>query len=103
VSPWWSERWLGVLDAAGPAHARRIQRGQAAARRGTVEDLQVAPGEIRARVREDRVSPYRVRLAWPVPSDATWDAATERLGGELRFTAALLDGHRPEHLGEVLA
>jgi uncharacterized Zn finger protein len=101
--PWWSTRWHALLDAAGPAHARRVQRGRAAARRGQVEDLEIEPGVVRGRVREDRVSPYRVTLRWTVPSDAAWADAIAELGGELRFTAALLDGDLPEDAGVAIA
>jgi hypothetical protein len=94
---------MDVLDAAGPAHARRVQRGQATARRGAVEDLDVAPGVIRGRVREDRVSPYRVSLRWTVPDERAWEAAVRSLGAELRFTAALLDGTLPEDAAGALA
>lgn len=99
---WWGRRWLAVLDAAGPAHARRVQRGQGLARRGLVDDLRFAPGLIHATVPEDRTSPYEVELRWPTPDDAAWDAATAALSSEVRFTAALLDGELPVELDEVL-
>lgn len=56
----WGAEVLGVLDDAGPAAARHVQRGQALARRGAVEGLELAAGRVRATVAEDRVSPYRV-------------------------------------------
>lgn len=100
---WWADRWQAVLDAAGPANARRVQRGQAVARRGGVEDLDIAPGQITGRVPEDRVSPYRVELSWPVPDEEAWTAAVTALAGEVRSTAALLDGQLPEDADDVLA
>jgi uncharacterized Zn finger protein len=100
---WWGQRWQDVLEQAGPSSARRVQRGQALARRGAVADLRIDPGRISGTVREDRVAPYRVELRWPVPDDEAWDAAIEVLAGELRFRAALLDGHLPEGIDEVLA
>lgn len=100
---WWADRWQEVLAAAGPANARRVQRGQAVARRGGVDDLEVRPGEITGRVREDRVTPYRVHLSWPVPDDDAWSEAVSALAGEVRSTAALLDGQLPEDADGVLA
>jgi uncharacterized Zn finger protein len=100
---WWADRWSQLLDAAAPGDARRIQRGRAAARRGAVDDLEVQPGRVRGRVREDRVSPYRVELRWPVPDDRCWDDAVAALAGEVRWTAALLDGQLPEEAADVLA
>jgi hypothetical protein len=100
---WWGQRWQDVLDAAGPSAARRVQRGQALARRGSVEDLRIEAGRITGTVREDRVAPYRVEVRWALPGDEAWDAAIAALSAELRFTAALLDGHLPEGIDEVLA
>ena len=96
------ERWRALLDASGPSAARRVQRGQALARRGSVEHLQLAPGSAVATVAEDRSSPYRTKLQWPVAPEAAWDRAVDALRTELRFTAALLDGELPADLIEAL-
>jgi uncharacterized Zn finger protein len=100
---WWGERWVGLLDGLGAGDARRVARGRALARRGAVEDLQVAPGRITALVAEDRVSPEQVEVTWPVPSDETWAAASAALADQLRFTAALLDGDLPADVEDILA
>jgi hypothetical protein len=100
---WWGERWLALLDEAGPADARRVQRGQAIGRRGGVEDLVVHEGRITGRVAEDRVRPYVVELRCPVPDDDAWARAVTALAGEVRSTAALLDGRLPEEVADVLA
>jgi uncharacterized Zn finger protein len=100
---WWGQRWQALLDDAGPSAARRVQRGQALARRGSVDDLRLEPGRITGTVREDRVAPYRVVIRWPVPDDEAWETAIGSLTAELRFTAALLDGRLPEGIDEVLA
>jgi uncharacterized Zn finger protein len=99
---WWSRRWLEVLEDSGAALARDVQRGQGLARRGAVERLELAPGRVAARVLDDQPRPHEVELRWPVPSDAVWDGAVTALSGELRFTAALLDGELPEEAEQVL-
>ncbi len=100
---WAADRWLDLLAGVGAANARRVQRGRAAARRGAVHDLEIRRGTITGRVREDRVSPYRVELSWPVPDDHAWAAAVSALASQVRSTAALLDGQLPEEAAEVLA
>jgi hypothetical protein len=100
---WWGQRWQELLEQAGPSHARRVQRGQALARRGAVEGLRIEVGRITGTVREDRVVPYRVELRWTPPDEEAWEAAVTALSSELRFTAALLDGTLPEGIEEVLA
>lgn len=98
----WGEQWRALLDASGPSAARRVQRGQALARRGAVEALRLAPGQVMATVAEDRSSPYRTELRWPLPPTTAWDRAVDALRTELRFTAALLDGELPGGLVETL-
>jgi hypothetical protein len=100
---WWGQRWQELLERAGPSHARRVQRGQALARRGSVEDLRIEVGRITGTVREDRIAPYRVELLWSPPDETAWEDAIAALSSELRFTAALLDGQLPEGIDRILA
>lgn len=92
VRHWWGEQVLQILDAAGPSAARQVQRGQALARRGAVEDLTIAAGVVRGTVAEDRVSPYRVEIGWSTVDDARWARAIPELAATLRPTAGLLEG-----------
>ena len=91
VRHWWGEQVLQLLDAAGPSAARQVQRGQALARRGAVEDLTITTGLVRGRVAEDRVSPYQVEIGWRPASDAQWARAIPELAASLRPTASLLE------------
>ncbi|HSK25005.1 MAG TPA: hypothetical protein VK906_17605 [Egicoccus sp.] len=99
---WWGQRWREVLDAGGAANARRVQRGQGLSRRGAVTGVTIEPGVVRGTVREDRSAPCEVAIRWPLPPDEAWDRATDALAGELRFTAALLDGQLPEGVADML-
>lgn len=99
---WWGRAWNALLDEAGPAGARAVQRGQALSRRGAVEDLQVSAGAIAARVVGERGDLQEVALRCPVLDEEQWARAVARLADELRFTAALLDGDLPEGLDAVL-
>ena len=99
----WGQRWVELVAPSTPSRARSLQRGQAIARRGGVDDLRVVPGRVSATVRDDRLASCRVELRWPTPDEDAWRGAVEALSDELRFTAALLDGDLPEDLGERLA
>lgn len=100
---WWGEAWRAVLEEAGPSATRAIQRGQALVRRGAVEELELVAGVVRGRVRENRGELARVELRWPLPSASLWEEVVTRLAGEVRFSAALLDGVLPDGLDEVMA
>lgn len=99
---WWGQRWIAALEALGAAYANRLPRGRTYARQGRVQDLVVRPGRVTAKVRGTRARPYRVALTLPVFDDATWDAVVEALAGEVRHTAALLDGRMPDDVDDVL-
>jgi len=103
VRHWWGEQVLGLLDEAGATAARQVQRGQALARRGAVEGLELGPGRVRGEVAEDRASPYRVEIAWPISDDATWARAVPELAASLRPTASLLEGQLSPALVSSLA
>lgn len=103
VRHWWGEQVMEILDEAGPAAARHVQRGQALARRGAVEGLLIDAGRIRATVAEDRVSPYQVEIGWPVTDDAVWARVVPELAASLRPTASLLEGQLTRSLVASLA
>ncbi|TVP64601.1 MAG: hypothetical protein EA340_13535, partial [Nitriliruptor sp.] len=103
VRHWWGEQVLAILDEAGPSAARQVQRGQALARRGAVEDLTLLPGAVRGRVSEDRVSPYQVEIGWPEVGEAGWARAIPELAASLRPTASLLEGQLSSALVDSLA
>lgn len=100
---WWGQRWIGALEALGATYANRLPRGRTYARKGTVLDLTVAPGDVTAKVGGSRPRPYRVSLRIPVFTEQQWTAVTTALAGQVRHAAALLDGTMPEDVDEVLA
>ncbi|MBW3603666.1 MAG: SWIM zinc finger family protein [Actinobacteria bacterium] len=99
---WWGKRWIGALEALGAVYANRLPRGRTYARQGRVTNLTVAAGRVTARVQGRRARPYRVTLTLPVFDDATWDSVLGALAGEVRHTAALLDGRMPDDVDDVL-
>jgi len=99
---WWGRAWGAVADDVVPAATRAVQRGQALSRRGAVEDLRIEAGVISAQVVEERGEVRSVTLTCSVASDEVWERTVALLADELRFTAALIDGHLPDGLDEVL-
>jgi uncharacterized Zn finger protein len=100
---WWGRRWIGSLETLGAAYTNRLPRGRTYARRGAVRRLEVAPGEVTARVDGSRPMPYRVTLRLPVFSDTQWEDVVAALAGQLRHAAALLDGRMPDDIDDTLA
>jgi hypothetical protein len=100
---WWSQQWVAAVEDLPPALSRQLQRGQALARRGAVEQLRIEPGHVTGAIVDEQPRAHRVELVWPVAGDDAWEAAVTVLAEELRFVAALLEGELPEEAGAVLA
>lgn len=98
---WWSQRFITVLE--GFALGSRLTRGRNYARRGQVISLQVASGEVTARVQGSRAAPYRVALGLAPFTAATWSTVDAALAGQAIHSAALLAGQMPPDLEGVLA
>ncbi len=60
---WWGGKWLDALS--GIDYANRLPRGKTYARKGAVKKLTLSAGQIRARVRGSRPSPYDVTISLP--------------------------------------
>lgn len=99
---WWGRRWIATLEALGVVYQNRLPRGRAYARRGAVGDLEVAAGRVTARVAGTRARPYRVIIELPAFEDATWQAVTAALAGQVGHAAALLEGRMPDGVEGVL-
>lgn len=100
---WWGQRWIAALEQLGTRWSNRLPRGRTYARKGTVHDLEIAPGRVTALVEGSRPRPYRVTLTLTAFDDDTWDAIVAALAAELRHAAALLDGRMPEDVDDTLA
>lgn len=93
------DRWM-LAAAGGSAAARhRLEKGRAGAGR-LVDVMQVTPGQVTLRVPDGRGRSHDVTLEIPVLDDGGWDQVVERTSGELRNTAALLQGRLPAALLE---
>ncbi len=95
-SQWWAQRWLAVLESFG--WASRLQRGRTYARRGHVLDLQIAPGQVKARVEGSRPTPYRVSIQLAPLSATDWNLVLAAMAEKAIFAARLLAGEMPAEI-----
>jgi uncharacterized Zn finger protein len=98
---WWGRRWIEALEGFG--WDTRLARGRAYARRGQVVDLEVAPGQAKARVQGSQATPYRVQIRLAPLTDEQWQAAFAALAGEAAHAARLLAGELPEAIEPLFA
>lgn len=86
---WWGLQWLQALTQID--HENRLPRGRTYANRGTVLDLDVQDGLVRARVQGSRPRPYDVDIE--VPPTPVADAArlVKRLAADAGLIGRLLN------------
>ncbi|HZX08004.1 SWIM zinc finger family protein [Kribbella sp.] len=92
---WWGRAWLEALEQRARLDPGRLSRGRSYARRGSVLELTVSPGEVEAVVQGSRVTPYQVTVRIRAFSAAEWDAVLDVVSAQIGRVAALLDGELP--------
>jgi uncharacterized Zn finger protein len=89
---WWGEAWVTALEQRARLDPNRLPRGRSYARGGTVGELAIVPGEVRAAVQGRRVRPYQVRVRVRVLEAEEWDRVLDAIAAQIGHAAALLDG-----------
>jgi uncharacterized Zn finger protein len=92
---WWGKAWLDALEHRARLDPNRLGRGRSYARRGSVLELTVDPGTVRASVQGSRQTPYDVTVRIRAFDDAEWDAVLDVVATQIGRVAALLDGELP--------
>ncbi|WP_433159801.1 SWIM zinc finger family protein [Kribbella sp. CA-247076] len=92
---WWGRAWLEALEQRARLDPNRLSRGRSYARRGSVLELTVSPGQVEAVVQGSRVTPYQVTVRIRAFTTAEWDAVLDVVSSQIGRVAALLDGELP--------
>jgi uncharacterized Zn finger protein len=100
---WWGRAWVDALEQRARLDPNRLPRGREYARGGTVGELALAPGEVRARVQGRMTDPYEVRVRVRRFTDDEWDKVLSAVSARLGHAAALLDGELPPDVAEDAA
>ena len=79
----------------------RLTRGRRYARAGQVLDLDVAAGEVTARVQGSRAAPYQVTIRVLRLSDKDWARVEDTLTSRAVFLAKLLAGEMPQDIEDA--
>lgn len=85
----WGKSWCKNLERYHD-YANRLPRGRSYVRNGSVVDLQIEPGEVRAKVSGSSLYDVRVKVA-PLPK-ASWQAVCRDCAGGIDSLVELLQG-----------
>ena len=100
---WWGQAWLEALEQRARLDPNRLPRGRDYARGGSVGELIMAPGEVRAQVQGRKTHPYEVRIRVRRFTDDEWDRVLTAISARLGHAAALLDGELPPEIADDAA
>ena len=96
---WWAKRWIAVLESFDIG--ARLGRGRSYARGGQVLSIDVAKGEVTARVQGSQPKPYDVTIEVKTLTAGEWDRLVRALSGQALFVAKLLAGEMPQDIEQV--
>jgi len=96
---WWAKRWIAVLESFNIG--ARLGRGRSYARSGQVLSVEVAKGEITARVQGSRPAPYRVTIGMKPLAAKAWSGVAKVVSGQAIFASKLLAGEMPHEIEEA--
>jgi len=100
---WWGRAWVEALEQRARLDPNRLPRGRDYARSGSVGELALAPGEVRAQVQGRKAAPYEVRIRVRRFADDEWDRVLEAICAQLGHAAAILDGELPPEVAADVA
>lgn len=93
AATFWGEAWCENLESYSD-FANRLPRGRSYVRNGSVVDLQIARGEISARVQGSSL--YHGTISIKPLATARWQALKTACAGQITSLVSLLQGRLPE-------
>lgn len=97
---WWGKAWNKNLERYAD-YSNRIGRGRSYVRCGSVLDLQVNAGEIKALVHGSRAKPYSISIKIKKLNRSVWQEIASGCSGMLESLEELLAGKFPKALEET--
>src|SRR5712691_8435153 len=100
---WWGRAWVDALEQRARLDPNRLPRGRDYARSGSVGELVLTPGEVRAQVQGRKAAPYEVRIRVRRFAADEWDQVVAAISAQLGHAAAMLDGELPPEVAADVA
>ena len=97
---WWGKAWNKNLERYAD-YSNRIGRGRSYVRCGSVLDLRIEAGEIKALVHGSRAKPYSITIKIKKLNRNVWQEITSGCSGMLESLEELLAGKFPKALEET--
>ena len=100
ATTWWGQAWCDNLERYSD-YSNRLPRGKRYVRNGSVIDLKIEKGKIRARVQGTMRTPYKIEIDISPLSEERAQAIVDKCTKKMKNLEALLSGNIPEEMKEV--
>lgn len=100
ATTWWGLAWCRNLESYAD-YSNRIARGRSYVRAGSVIDLSVGRGRIRALVQGSRRTPYTVTVGIDLLQGKRYQDILERCGSRIETLEALAEGDLPQEMEQL--
>ncbi|MCT4595425.1 MAG: SWIM zinc finger family protein [Anaeromicrobium sp.] len=97
---WWGKSWNKNLESYSD-YSNRISRGRSYARHGSVIDLKITKGKVKALVLGSGHEPYKVNITIKELGKESWESIVSECLGKIQSIEKLLQGQFPEELEEL--
>lgn len=98
---WWGKAWNSNLESYAD-YRNRIARGKSYVRSGSVLDLRVESGVVRALVQGSRAKPYEVLIQIKPMADSSWQEIKKLCNRKIESLEQLMEGQFPKDLEALL-
>ena len=96
---WWGQRWVAVLESFNIG--ARLTRGRSLARGGQVLSIDIAKGEIKAKVQGSSPTPYKIMIKLKELPANDWKKLVATLGSQAIFAAKLMASEMPQEIEQT--
>jgi len=99
TTTFWGDAWCSNLERFGD-YSSRIERGKRYARNGSVIDLQIDKGQVRALVSGSSI--YKIKIGFQTLAADRWAAIKTACGGQIESVVELLSGAMDKGVMEIV-
>ena len=100
ATTWWGKSWNRNLERYAD-YSNRIGRGRSYARHGSILDLQMSAGTVRALVQGSQSQPYQITITVDKLSARNWSHIRQACEGNFDSLSELLAGQFPRALQDL--
>lgn len=101
ANSWWGKAWNNNLESYAD-YRNRIARGKSYVKAGSVLDLRIEAGMVRALVQGSRAKPYQVLIQIKPMEEASWQEIKRLCNRKIESLEQLMEGKFPKELEALL-